>query len=103
MSSEFPTLSIICNDKKVLDGYEIDIYIPSLKLGIEWNGVVHHKPIYGKKKLDRIQQIDLEKSIMCKSKEIELVVVSDLVSNDTKIKEAFFDISKIIRNKLSTT
>ncbi len=43
---EFPDLEILPNDKKILDGFEIDIAIPSLHLGIEWNGIVHFKPIY---------------------------------------------------------
>ena len=36
------------NDKKVLDNVEIDIIIPELKLGIEYNGLYYHREHMGK-------------------------------------------------------
>jgi len=42
-------LDIINNDRKILKGKEIDIIIPSLKLGIEYNGNLYHSEGYGKK------------------------------------------------------
>ena len=35
LQKEFPNLIILQGDKTVLDGYEVDIYIPSSKLRIE--------------------------------------------------------------------
>jgi len=40
--------NVIRNDREVLNGKEIDIYIPSLKVGIEYNGVVWHSEKFGK-------------------------------------------------------
>lgn len=42
---------IIENDRKVLDGKEMDVYIPSLKLGLEYHGMYFHvETAYGKKR-----------------------------------------------------
>lgn len=98
LCDEFPKLEIIANDKKMLDGREIDIGIPELNIGIEWNGIIHYKPIYGQAKLDKIQEKDAKKKEVAKDKEINLIIVPDLVSTDAKVKEAFGSICKIIRN-----
>jgi hypothetical protein len=95
---EFPYLDILPNDKTLLDGYEADIAIPSLKLAIEWNGIVHYKPIYGEEKLTKIKQIDGEKLVVANSKNINLIVIPDLVSKECYVKEAFLEIKKIISN-----
>jgi len=96
---EFPNLNILANDKTMLDGLEIDVAIPSLKLGIEWNGIVHFKPIYGQTKLNKIQDKDTEKLKIASNKNINLIVIPDLVSNDKILKQAFNDVKDII-NKL---
>ncbi len=39
------------NDRKILDGKEIDIYLPELKIGFEYHGMYYHtETSYGKKK-----------------------------------------------------
>lgn len=38
-----PGMEVIPNDRSVLDGKHIDIYIPSLRLGFEYNGNYWHK------------------------------------------------------------
>lgn len=38
------------HNRKILNGKEIDIYIPSLKIGIEFNGLLWHSEKYGKNK-----------------------------------------------------
>lgn len=82
----------------MLDGYETDIAIPSLSLGIEWNGIVHFKPIYGQDRLSKIQRKDQEKQKIAQKKGISLIVIPDLVSTMARVKEAFVQVSKIIRN-----
>ena len=96
---EFPNLDILSNDKTMLDGYEADVCIPKLKLAIEWNGIVHFKPIYGQTKLDKIQTIDADKLEIAANKDINLIVIPDLVSNDKILQKAFRDVRDII-NKL---
>jgi hypothetical protein len=101
IKEKFPNLEILPNDKTMLDGLEMDIAIPKLKLGIEWNGVVHFKPIYGEQKLNNIQSNDAKKQITANSKGINLIVVPDLVSSEKYVKEAFQEIRKIIEKLLS--
>lgn len=54
----FPVEDKVSNNRKVLDGLEIDIYSPSLKLGIEYDGIYWHStavqedPNYHIKKLN---------------------------------------------------
>jgi len=96
---EFPNLNILPNDKTMLDGLEVDVAIPELKLAIEWNGIVHFKPIYGQTKLDKVQHKDAEKLKIASNKNINLIVIPDLVSNDKILKKAFDDVKNII-NKI---
>ena len=100
IEAEFPNLKIIANDKDLLDGYELDIVIPSIGLAIEWNGIVHYKPIYGQDKLTLIQKRDQEKQERAKKKGISLIIVPDLVSTDKYVREAFYKIKSIIKELL---
>lgn len=93
---KYTSLEFIPNDKTALNGLEIDIFIPSLKVGIEWNGIVHFKPIYGQAKLDKIQSKDQKKLEIANQNKINLIVIPDLVSSEKYIKEAFLEICKII-------
>ena len=36
---------IINNSKKIIEGYELDIYLPDLKLAFEFNGVYWHNEL----------------------------------------------------------
>ncbi len=97
----FPTLDLIANDKSMLNGLEVDIAIPSLKLAIEWNGIVHFKPIYGQDKLNRIQSIDQRKQELANQLQINLIVIPDLVSKVEYVKECYIKISSIINDLLA--
>jgi len=97
---EFPNLDILPNDKTMLDGLEVDVAIPSLKLAIEWNGVVHFKPIYGQTKLDKIQNKDAKKLKIAANKNINLITITDLVSNNKILIKAFNQCKNIISKLL---
>ena len=60
LSILYPNLEILYNDKQVINA-ELDIYIPSLKLAIEINGIFHYEPIFGESKLNQIQNNDKRK------------------------------------------
>lgn len=96
ITSHYPQLSIQSNDKTMLGGLEVDIAIPSLNLAIEWNGIVHFKPIYGEEKLRRIQQIDQQKLFLATAKNINLVVIPDMVSTNQHVSASFQQIKYII-------
>lgn len=96
LSNKYPNLEILKNDKIVLNGFEIDIFMPKLNLGIEWNGIVHFKPIYGLDRLNKIQERDAKKQKIANDKGINLIVIPDLVSTKQKVHEAFAKICGII-------
>lgn len=63
--------NIIRNDRKVLDNkYELDLYIPSLNLAIEFNGLYWHSTTNGKDKY-----YHLNKYMACKGKNIQLIQI----------------------------
>lgn len=64
---------------------ELDIYIPSLKLAFELNGLFHYEPIFSKEKLDNIQNNDNRKMQACYEKQIELCIID--VSKQKYFKE----------------
>jgi len=88
----FPKWTIVENDRKILDGLELDIYIPELKLAIEWNGVYHLLPIKGNEALQKILQKDTKKLELCKTLGINLIVVSDRTSHKKFIEETTNDL-----------
>ena len=94
---EFPELVMFSNDKTLLHGLELDIAIPSLSLGIEWNGVVHFKPIYGEEKLLRIQENDQRKLEVALEEGIQVIVIPDLMSSRTFVYETFKKVARAIR------
>ena len=46
------------NNRSILNGKEIDIYVASLKLGIEYNGVRWHSEQFGKDKNYHIDKLN---------------------------------------------
>lgn len=85
------------NDRKVLGGKELDFYLPSLNLAIEWNGVYHFKNVRGADKLKKIQDSDKAKILLCKAKGIRLIVVEDLTSSKTFINHTISRLIEEIR------
>ena len=64
----------IFNNKEIINS-ELDIYIPSLKLAFELNGIFHYEPIFGKEKLQSIKNNDDRKFQACLEKDIELCII----------------------------
>ena len=79
---------ILRHCKDIINPYEIDIYIPELKIGVEFNGLYWHSDIY--KSIDYHQK----KSILCIQKGITLIHVFE--------HEWCTDESKVIQSILST-
>ena len=74
--NKFPNLIIEQHNRKMLNRKEIDIYIPSLKLGIEYNGSAYHATENGiHSNLDKYFHRD--KFLLAKSKGIHLISVFD--------------------------
>lgn len=60
----------IRGERKLISPYEIDIYIPSLKIGIEYNGLKWHSEQYKTDKLYHLNKLN-----MCNEKGIELIQI----------------------------
>lgn len=80
----FPDLEIHFNRRDTINS-ELDIYIPSLKLAFELNGIFHYEPIFGKEKLLNIKNNDERKFQACLESEIELCIIN--TSNQKVFKE----------------
>jgi hypothetical protein len=102
---------ILSNNKKVLNGTEIDIYIPELKLGIEYDGLYYHSEKMGKNKWYHLNKQNLAKSYGIKlihifedewlfKKEIIIKKIIHLIgkNNDEKIYGRQTIIKKINKN-----
>lgn len=73
----FPSLEVVHHYRgKELEGLEIDIWIPSLKVGIEYQGIQHFEPVAhwgGEDGLSKRKQNDKKKKELCKSLNYKLV------------------------------
>lgn len=101
----YPNLDFKFNSKEEINS-ELDIYIPSLKLAFELNGIFHYEPIYGSEKLTSIQNNDHRKFAACQDANISLCII-DCSSHKyvtPKSSQKYLDIiSNIINSKLSIT
>jgi len=72
----FKEYEIIINDRKVLNGLELDIWIPKLKIAIEYDGEQHYiskKYFGGDESLKNIQYRDKLKNKLCEKMNINLI------------------------------
>lgn len=65
---EFYKDKIIVNSRSIIKPYELDIYLPDLKLAIEYNGTYYHSIEMGISKTYHLQ-----KSLLCKNLGIRLI------------------------------
>jgi len=82
----YPNLKILFNDNKVINS-ELDIYMPSLKLAFELNGIFHYEQIFTQEKFFRTQNNDKRKFQACVEQDIELCVI------DTSQQKYFKELS----------
>ena len=81
---------------------ELDIYIPSLKLAFELNGIVHYEPIYGLDQLGKTQGNDHRKMLACAERGIDLCVldVSHMKLFKEKAAQRYLDLLEtVLRNR----
>lgn len=70
----YPELEVHYNRKDTI-GSELDIFIPSLNLAVELNGIFHYEPIFGVNKLQKIQENDQSKTKACIEHKIDLCII----------------------------
>lgn len=100
----YPTLNIHFNRSDAINA-ELDIYIPSLRLAFELNGVFHYEPIFGAEKLSKTQNKDRYKLHACTDAGIDLCVIDTSGTKYFKPKSSqhFLDIIvKIIEDRNGT-
>ena len=85
---------IIQNSRKIIYPYEIDIYIPELKLAFEFNGLWWHCEI------NKSMNYHKDKADKCDKNNIELIQIweDDWLNKNKQIKE--YIIRKITKNKI---
>jgi len=96
----YPNLKFKFNKKDDING-ELDIYIPSLKLAFELNGIFHYEPIFGQLTLEKSQNNDKRKFQACIEKSISLCVIDTTSQKYFKeqTSQKFLDIITNIINK----
>lgn len=73
----FPNFVLECHNREALQGKEIDIYIPEIKVGIEYNGSAYHATENGlHKNLDKYYHRD--KFLAAREKGIHLITIFDI-------------------------
>lgn len=83
------------NSKAYLNGYEIDIYVPDFKLGIEINGNYWHSEIF---KSNNYHQ---KKSLLALENGIFIYHIFEYELEDTQLKNKIFSQLKILCGKVS--
>jgi len=99
----YPKIDFHFNHKDTINS-ELDIYIPSLNIAFELNGIFHYEPIYGTDKLQQIQKNDISKTKACHEAKIDLCTIDTSQQKYFKPKSSqkYIDIiTKIINERFS--
>ena len=72
--SLYPNIEFCFNQKNAINS-ELDIYIPSLNLAFELNGLFHYEPVFGVSKLEKTQYNDSHKFKLCIENNIDLCII----------------------------
>ena len=92
LTDKLRNFDIISNDRKILNGKELDVYIPSNNLAIEINGLYWHSDVFKDK------DYHINKTKLCQSKGVKLIhIFEDEWLNHKDI------VISIINNRLGVT
>ena len=87
LAKSYPKIEFHFNRKDTINS-ELDIYIPSLKLAFELNGIFHYEPIYGFDKLSATKNNDNRKLQACFENGIEICIIDISSMKNFKEKNA---------------
>ena len=68
----------------------LDFYLPEHRVAIEFDGIQHHKPVYGYNQLNKAKELDQIKNIWCWKNRIHLLRIKYTHDVETEICK-FFD------------
>ncbi|MCK9415471.1 hypothetical protein M0Q97_02285 [Candidatus Dojkabacteria bacterium] len=87
---------VIFNSRNILNGQELDIFIPSLKLGIEFNGLYWHS------ELKKTKKYHLDKTLDCLNRKIKLIHIfeDEWVHKKDIVKSRLLNIFGKTENKI---
>lgn len=92
----YPKLEFHFNRKDTIKS-ELDIYIPSLQLAFELNGIFHYEPIFGSSHLSNTQNNDKRKYQACLEQKIDLCIIDTSQQKNFKEHKSLIYLD-IIRN-----
>lgn len=86
-----------------LDGLELDIFIEELKIGIEYNGIQHYKPLDhwgGQEAFKKTKERDARKAQLCKENGILLIVFKyDESIDEANIRQKLRKVLKVDKDR----
>jgi len=88
-------------NKRLFDGWDADIIIPSQKLAIHWNGVWHYKSVMGNELLERVQQKDKLRYEAIEKHGYKNYIIQDLgPMNEEKVTKEYVDFLQNVKEQL---
>lgn len=89
---------IIQSNRSILNGKELDIYLPDKNLAIEYNGLYshHYRPDEIKESLIKDKSYHLNKTLLCENKKIQLL---HIYSDEWNLKKDI--VKSLIKSKLN--
>lgn len=101
LRKNFPEIEIVESERTALFGYEIDIFLPKLNIGIECCGIHHYLPINGEEALRKVQTRDELKRKIAESKNIKIITLKYLYSVSktarTKLTNLFLELCELLK------
>ena len=79
-------------NKVLVDGWDTDVFLPTERIAIFWNGACHYYPIYGQKSLNQTQNRDKIKKSLFENAGYKVYVIKDI--NEVYPKEILKDRDK---------
>lgn len=91
------SFEVIDNDRKLLNGKEIDIFVPAYKIGIEVDGLVWHS-----EKVDKSKYYHIEKTKKCEDMGIRLIHIleDEWLKHEEIVKSMIRSIFRNINDKI---